>query len=116
MAGSNPYPVRVPVVLERFSEGAKDALGNPVESWEGPETVNVVGVEPAVATEPITVGTNRVVVDAKMYAPTAVGFGPGDRVTVDGIRFLVVGFPGRADLGPWWKLPLCTVLLKAVDG
>lgn len=116
MAGSNPYPVRVPVVLERFSEGVKDALGNPVESWEEPVTVRVVGVEPAVASEPITVGTNRVVVDAKMYAPISVGFGPGDRVEVNGTRFAVVGFPGRADLGPWWDLPLCTVLLKAVDG
>lgn len=113
---SNPFPVRVPVVLERLVKGAKDALGNPVESWEEPVTVNVVGVEPAVSSEPVTVGPNRVVVDAKLYSPISVGFGPGDRVTVNGIRFLVVGFPGRADLGPWWDLSLATVLLKAVDG
>lgn len=76
----------------------------------------VVGIEPAVSTEPLTVGPNRVVVDAKMYAPTELGIGPDDRVTAAGTRFDVVGYPGRADLGPWWDLPLSTVLLKAVEG
>lgn len=112
----SPFPARVPVVLERHRAGAADDLGNPVDEWEPPKDARVIGVEPAISSQPLTTGPNRVVVDAQAHVPTALDLKPKDRITVAGHRFEVVGFPGRADLGPWADWPVATVALKAVEG
>lgn len=112
----SPFPVRVPVVLERHRTGAVDDLGNPENAWSEPETVNIIGVEPATSSEPLTTGPNRIVVDAQAHVPVSLDLKPKDRITVAGHRFEVVGFPGRADLGPWVDWPVATVGLKAVEG
>lgn len=111
----NPYPVRVPVILERFQTGGTDDLGNPAEGYTAPEDVLVVGVEPPTMSDPVVAGHERVAVDAKMYAPTSIGFSDKDRVTVNGARFEVIGWPAPADMGPWWDLPMCTVLLHMME-
>lgn len=92
-----------------------DGLGNQSGGHGAAESWMVVGVEPSVSTEPEVAGHDRVVVDAKMYAPTTMAPSPDDRVTVRGMVFDVVGYPQDADLGPWWDLPLSTILLRRVE-
>lgn len=112
---SNPFPARIPILLERWVDGVEDDLGNVTGGYGAPEPHMVIGVEPTISTEPELAGHDRVVVDAKMYAPLNMRPVPQDRVTVRGMVFDVIGYPQDADLGPWWDLPCSTILLHRVE-
>ena len=116
MGVDQPFPRRIPVTLERYTDGTVNEMGNPEPGYDSAESWLVVGIEPPISSEPLVVGHDRVVIDAKMYAPISMAANPRDRVTVRDRPYEVVGYPAEADMGPWWDLQLATVLLKAVEG
>ncbi|MCZ1070817.1 hypothetical protein [Rhodococcus sp. A5(2022)] len=113
---SGPFPLTIPVGLERYSGAGEDELGNEVESWSPPEEHLVFGWESPVSAEPELAGHDRVVVDVKLYAPRSMGPGPRDRIRLDGALFEVIGYPQDPNNNPWWQPGLMTVLLRRVEG
>lgn len=116
MTSFNPFPLTIPILWAEWMEGKEDILGNVTGYYkEHPDPVMVFGVEPSLSTEPELAGEDRVVVDAKIYAGTDFRPGPHDRITVRGMEYDVIGYPQDADLNPFWRLPMATVLLKRVE-
>lgn len=110
-----PYPLTVKVSLSRWASSVRGELGNYAPGYAAPEDWMVVGIEPNTSSEDEVEGHARVQVDARMYAPIAMQPGPRDRITVRDLVYDVVGYPQDADLGPWWKPPYSTILLKRIE-
>lgn len=115
MTAAHGYPLRVPVQVHRWSTTVKDELNNYVPGYAEPEDWLVVGVEPQVSGEVEMAGHDRTVVDAKMYAPSEIATKPRDRITYKDHVFEVIGYPQDAGDGPFWDLPLSTILLRRIE-
>lgn len=78
------------VLWSQFAAGAKDAHGNPSESWGAAVTVGVYAFDPGATSEPRE-GQDRVIVEPTLYMPADVVFGARDRVTARGLLYEVEG-------------------------
>lgn len=110
-----PLPERFTVTHEARLEGVEDSQGNPVEGWAAPVVVPVYGwgpPSPDAETRPEMTGVRR---DLDVYCRTGFA-GPRDRVTVDGTRFEVVGYPEDFNHGPFGFTPGFRVSLKRMEG
>lgn len=74
-----------------FVAGARDAHGNPTESWAPPVEVGVYAFDPGSSSEPREPGADRVIVEPTIYLPTGTVFGARDRVTARGLLYEVDG-------------------------
>ena len=109
------FPERFTVKHSARSSGSVDSHGNPVESWSSPVDVKVYGwgpPSPDVETRPELSGV-KIVLD--VFCKTAF-CGPGDRVTVGGILYDVVGHPEDFNHGPFGFTPGYRVSLKRAEG
>lgn len=98
-----------------YQAGAKDAHGNPVDTWAAPVTVNVYAIYPRYAQEPEP-DRPLVVVGLAVLAPPTVQIGPRDRVVIDGEEWDVEGDPGDWTRGPWDYAPGVEIVLKRAEG
>lgn len=104
------------VLTHKFSPGAKDEFGNPVEAWDTPVSQPVIGWGPPISVEPSIPGHDRVQVDLELYAPPEFEIGPHDLVTVNGQTYQVVGYPQTTLGNPFGWAPGMSVSLLYVEG
>src|SRR5690606_11179891 len=91
------FPTPYTVQTEAYQPGATDPFGNPVEAWGPPTSQEAIGWAPPVSDEPKIAGHVRVIVDLELFVPPGFVVAPKDRVTVNGSRFAVVGYPVDTD-------------------
>lgn len=117
MTGVDPaFELTIPFMLERYDGGGEDELGNEVEFWGAPEDHLAFALSPPSSSEPQLAGHDRVIVDAELHADRGLRPGAKDRITLDGYRFEVIGYPQDPNYNPWWPPGLVTVQLRRVEG
>lgn len=109
------FPERFTVGHEALIKGAKDSMGVPIVSYSASVDVSVYGWASPSADDVIRPELSGVERDLDLYAK--VGFTlPGDRVTVAGQLFTVIGYPEDYGTGPFGYRPGVRVNLKKVEG
>lgn len=93
--GSGAMIAAQPIGIRRYQAGAKDAHGNPVESWSSPVEALVYAVYQLTASEPLP-DRDEAVAEWSVLAPVGVVLAPRDRVVFQGVEFEALG-----TLAPW---------------
>lgn len=93
-----------------------DDHGVPVESWTTPVEHNVCAVYVTSSAEPFTAGHERVIVDARIIAPTDFPAGPHDRIHWNDQVFEVIGWAEDYTSGPWWNPGVKLWNLRRLEG
>ena len=96
--------------------GAADPFGNPVEAWGAPVAQKAIGWNPPASGDPKLAGHDRVVVDLELMVPPEFVAGPKDRITVNGKKFSVIGYPEDTDGNPFGWYPGKVVNLHRIEG
>lgn len=113
MSLPTPYTVQ----LESWTGGGFDSHGNPVDTWAPPVGVPVHGwATPGSDTETAAGYRTAVERDLDVYAPAGTVVGPRDRMTVDGLRYEVVGYVEDYTHGPWQWPAGVRINLRRVEG
>lgn len=110
-------PTPYTLAREPYAPGGKNAHGNPRDEWLPVVDLLVHGWAPPSADgTPVESGRSPIVRDLDLYAPAGTVAAPKDRITVLGVPYLVVGYPGDFTHGPWqWKAGV-RIHLKRVEG
>lgn len=110
------FPTPWTVTLHARSTGTKDAHGNPVESWATPGTEEPVygWAPPSPDSQPFDANRTPVVRDLDVYAPASAAK-PKDQMSVNGVRYEVVGQPENFNYGPFGFAPGVRVSLLRVE-
>lgn len=110
------YPTPYTVTTEAYIKGVTDPFGNPVDSWGPPVTQVVIGWAPPVSTEPKIAGHDRIIVDLELYTPSVFSASPRDRITIDGQKYSVIGYPEGTEGNPFLWSPGKVVNLQKIEG
>lgn len=99
----SPIPTRWEFRVKRYVPGAKDPLGNPVDTWADPVPLPAHGIQPGAMTEPGEPGRNADEVLWTILAPAGTQVGSRDKVLLPGMaeEFDVVGHLADFSMGPW---------------
>lgn len=112
-------PALFDVEHKSWSTDGEDEHGNPIEDWSAPVMKKFVTWADYSTSEPKLAGHDRDVVDAGIIVYPDFGVvNPGDRMTIDGQEFDVVGHVERNDKA-WWSDPQVlnwVINLRAVSG
>lgn len=115
------FPTPYTVEVLQYLESARDAHGNPVESWADPGLVqSVYGWAPPQDSkevkEPDTPGRSAVYSELDLYVPPGFVCGPHDRVRLNGRVYDVIGELSDYTFGPFGFKPGGRISLKRVVG
>lgn len=106
------------VTLERRLETSFDEWGNQTAtSFAAPVNIWVYGWGSTPATEPVTTGDNREIVEMLVWCPESVSLAAGDRITLPrspGGVYRVEGTPGSFNASPFndWRPGVEAKLVK----
>jgi hypothetical protein len=114
------YPLAQTIGHKVHQAGAKDAHGNPVDSWAAPVDVQVYGYGPRTDVRGSTgsgepAGT-QVLVGLQLLAPKGTVISPQDRIVIDGNEYEVDGEIGDWNNGPFGFEPGVVINLKRAEG
>lgn len=110
-------PTPYTVAHERHVAGTKGAHGNARDTWLPPVDLLVHGwAPPSADATPFEPGRAAVVRDLDVYAPAGTVTAPGDRITIRGLVYKVVGHPEDYSTGPWQWAAGVRINLKRVEG
>lgn len=101
---------KLPIQIQTFTEGAKDAYGRPVRSWGAPVSASAFALDPGGSYESPLPGRERVVTTPTLYAPWNLAVDNQDRIICQGETWEVNGDPAV-----WGKVGQ-VIPLKKVDG
>lgn len=105
----------LPIQVQSYTTGAKDAYGRPTKTWTAPRDEKAYAFDPGGSFEPFYPGREKVVTTPTIFAPYSLEVTAQDRITVEGDLYEVSGDPS------YWKSPAgkklgVTVPLKKVAG
>lgn len=111
------YPTPYTLQRKPYVPGARDALGNVVDTWGDPVDLPVHGIAPGAMVEASEPGRDLSMIVYSLLCPAGTVASERDLVTVDGKDFEVDGFPKDYTRGPW-RNPVAgvVILLKRAEG
>jgi hypothetical protein len=111
------YPTPHTVTVHAWEALAVDAHGNPMEMWAEPgDTVGVYGWAPPSPDTETLGGRDAVTRQLDLLVPPGFTIGPHDQITVDGVRYDVVGYLEDFTHGPFGWRPGGRVNLQRAEG
>lgn len=99
-----------------YTEGVKDAHGNPVESWGPPRELSVFAVYPTSSTEPDNANRTTLVSTGLSVLAPPMEIDPRDRFVWQGETWEVVGWPKDWTHGPFGWTPGIEISLRRTEG
>lgn len=103
------------VQYEELGDGPLDH-GSPTEVFASPVTVQVYGWGPPGPDRQLSDRRDGIVSDLDLFAPADTVMADRSRVTVNGVRYAVVGRPEDFANGPWlWKSGV-RIALQWIEG
>jgi hypothetical protein len=107
------FPLTQTIGHKVYTPGAVDSHNNPVDDWEDPVDLAVIGLAPATSGEP---GGTQVVTGVTVYSAPGFNLDPRDRFVYKGVEWMVDGEEGDWTDGPFGFEPGGTFNLKRVEG
>ena len=92
-------PERIIIGHRRFVAGALDAHRVPIAGWMPPVERRVFSIDPTSTSEPITVGSQQVIIDAQVLSSWPMH--PKDKIDCNGRTYIVEGVSQDYTTGPF---------------
>lgn len=111
------FPTPYTVQVHTYQASALDPHGNLVDLWDEDGTeVAVYGWAPPSPDTETLGGREAITRGLDLFVPPGVEVGPQDRITVDGVRYDVVGHTEDFTHGPFGWRPGNRINLTRADG